>query len=371
MDDCLYYGTKEFALKQFEAEISARFDLTLMGQAHWYLSTRITQHANFDITLDQSRYCLSIIRRYLDTVGCANVTREHSTPLPLDFIPSADDNLVDETAAGVLSSEFNLDFASCVGALIYLALSRLDISHAVNKLAKFTRRPGRKHFMALVHVLRYLRDHSYLGITYYSDLDRSAIARLLTNSDSVSALGKELFYTFCDSSWNDDVDTGRSTGSYLIIYMGGVVDHSSNMPDPVALSSAEAEYNEACLACMATSHMVMFLNELEGNKQPRLKIPLILDSKSAIAMGNSFRDTKHTRHILRRYHYVREAVDAGRFQLYWIKTDDELADIATKQTPGPRHNLLTSILLVPVVDLVKHVKAAFAKIVQYKRGDSI
>ena len=193
VDDCLYYGTKEFTLKQFEAEISARFDLTLMGQAHWYLSTRITQHANFDITLDQSRYCLSIIRRYLDTVGCANVTREHSTPLPLDFIPSADDNSVDETAAGVLSSEFNLDFASCVGALIYLALSRLDISHAVNKLAKFTRRPGRKHFMVLVHVLRYLRDHSYLGITYYSDLDRSAIARLLTNSDLVSELGKELF----------------------------------------------------------------------------------------------------------------------------------------------------------------------------------
>jgi hypothetical protein len=36
----------------------------------------------------------------------------------------------------------------------------------------------------------------------------------------------------------------------MIIYMGGVVEHSSNMPDPVALSSAEAEYNEACLACI-------------------------------------------------------------------------------------------------------------------------
>jgi hypothetical protein len=163
---------------------------------------------------------------------------------------------------------------------------------------------------------------------------------MLGNSESVSELAKELFLTFSDSSWNDDVDTGRSTGSFLISYMGGIVDHSSNMPDPVALSSAEAEYNEACLACMATSHLAMLLYELEGEKKPRWKVPLILDSKSAIAMGNSFRDTKHTHHILRRYHYVREGVDAGRFQMFWIKTDEQLADIGTKQTPGPRQIFL-------------------------------
>ena len=49
----------------------------------------------------------------------------------------------------------------------------------------------------------------------------------------------------------------------MIIYMGGVVEHSSNMPDPVALSSAEAEYNEAWLACMATAHLKQFLEDLE------------------------------------------------------------------------------------------------------------
>jgi hypothetical protein len=35
-----------------------------------------------------------------------------------------------------------------------------------------------------------------------------------------------------DSSWNDDVVTGRSTGCFFIFYMGGIIDHSSNMPDP-------------------------------------------------------------------------------------------------------------------------------------------
>jgi hypothetical protein len=45
--------------------------------------------------------------------------------------------------------------------------------------------------------------------------------------------------------------------------MGGLVDHSSNMPEPIALSSAEAEYNQACMATMALMHISMAMNNLE------------------------------------------------------------------------------------------------------------
>jgi len=89
------------------------------------------------------------------------------------------------------------------------------------------------------------------------------------------------------------------SGSYLIVYMGGIVDHSSNMPGPVAMSSAKAEYNEACLATMALSHIQMFENELENLQvDTTSNTNLYLDNSAAIAMGRSFRDTKHTRHIL-------------------------------------------------------------------------
>jgi hypothetical protein len=46
------------------------------------------------------------------------------------------------------------------------------------------------------------------------------------------------FIIFSDSSWNDDIDSGCSSGCFIFIYMGGIVDHSLNLPDPVALSSA-------------------------------------------------------------------------------------------------------------------------------------
>jgi hypothetical protein len=86
-----------------------------------------------------------------------------------------------------------------------------------------------------------------------------------------------------DLSWNDDVDTGRSTGCFLIFYMGGIVDHSSNMPDPIAMScSAEAEYNQSCRATMALMHISMVLNNLvlKDEDQEHANITLILDSSS-------------------------------------------------------------------------------------------
>jgi len=115
VDDMLYYGTSAETLKRFETELKARFDLDLMGQAQWYLATRITQHANFDITVDQSRYCTSLVKRYLDKAGCKNVTRVHVTPLPLDFVPTIDDLAKDEAASLVLQEEYQCSVGTYTG----------------------------------------------------------------------------------------------------------------------------------------------------------------------------------------------------------------------------------------------------------------
>jgi len=129
-------------------------------------------------------------------------------------------------------------------------------------------------------------------------------------------------------------------------YQGGCVDHSSNMPDPIALSTAESEYNQCCLACMAADHLTMLLAEID--RKFTHPVSLFLDSKSAIAMGNSFKDTKHTRHIMRRFHFVRAAVEAKRFLLKWISTEFQLADIGTKQLPGPRLAFLRDIIMTKI-----------------------
>jgi hypothetical protein len=196
----------------------------------------------------------------------------------------------------VLETKYNMDYASCISSLIYLSMTCCDTVFTINKLAKYSKHPGRNHFEALFHLLRYLRDHPSYGLRFYSDFSLSPNSKMLCKEGLTQT---HPFFSFLDSSWDDDVDHGRSTGCYIITYMGGVIDHSSNLPNPVALSSAEAEYNEGCLAMMATSHLRMPLAEFERTTDESMEpTNIYFDSKSAIAMGSNFRDTKHTRHIL-------------------------------------------------------------------------
>ena len=101
---------------------------------------------------------------------------------------------------------------------------------------------------------------------------------------------------------------------------------------------------------MALSHLKMLYEELDqqGIRNFSVTINVYLDSSSAIAMGSSFRDTKHTRHILRRFHFVRHGVETNQYRLLWVGTEDQLADIGTKNLLGPRENVLVTIIIVKV-----------------------
>ena len=45
-----------------------------------------------------------------------------------------------------LNKEFNIHYRSCIRLLIYFLSTRVDLSFAVNKLAKFSSNPGKVHF---------------------------------------------------------------------------------------------------------------------------------------------------------------------------------------------------------------------------------
>ena len=108
---------------------------------------------------------------------------------------------------------------------------------------------------------------------------------------------------------------------------------------------------------MASSHLRMFLAELEGIEESDLPpTAMYFDSKSAIAMGESYKDTKHTRHIMRRYHYVREGILSNRFIMAWISTAMQFADIGTKNNPGPRHQTLLNLLHVKIGNLLTQIQ---------------
>jgi hypothetical protein len=135
VDDMLYFGTDNGELIPCEQALKGRFNLELLGQAHWYLSTRIHQLSNFDIELDQSRYCQSLFQKYLEMAGTEKEIAKHTIPFPSGFVPSIKDLSQDEQTAEKLDQEYNIDIASCIGSRIYLGMTRTDIIYAMNKLA--------------------------------------------------------------------------------------------------------------------------------------------------------------------------------------------------------------------------------------------
>lgn len=143
------------------------------------MGTKFHQLDNFGIEVDQSRYCLVIIKKYVDIAGCKKNIRWHEKPFAIDFVPSSDDCSATEEDTRKLEIEYNIDFTSCVGSLIYLVMTRADIIYAVNILAKYTQKPGKVHFDALIHLLRYLHDNAFYGLCYYSNIEDAPLTRML------------------------------------------------------------------------------------------------------------------------------------------------------------------------------------------------
>ena len=89
---------------------------------------------------------------------------------------------------------------------------------------------------------------------------------------------------------------------------------------------------------MALAHFRMLIRELL-NKDPDI-VPeeatlIVLDSKSAMCMAKNGKDTKHTRHITRRMHFLRNEVKCRRHKIYWCEGGLQLADIGTKNVSEP------------------------------------
>ena len=97
-----------------------------------------------------------------------------------------------------LTREYNIHYRVCIASLVYLLSTRVDLSFAVHKLAKFSSNPGKLHFEGLIHLLRYIRDNKTLGLNYYVDLNDAPVTDLLRQA---SIKTKNHLMAFSDSSW--------------------------------------------------------------------------------------------------------------------------------------------------------------------------
>ncbi|KAI2514026.1 hypothetical protein MHU86_410 [Fragilaria crotonensis] len=351
VDDMLYAGSNDSIEKQFEDSVRNRFDVKFLGPAQWFLQMRIHKHSDSSYTLDQHRYVLNTLQRYDPN----SEFPERDTPFPPDYTFSKDNRPV--TASDVTlveQKQQRLPFRSAVCTLLYLAYNtRADILFAVCKLAKACISPGIPDFRALSWLIGYLRRRPYYALKFYPDGTSNPIYDICLHH----RIPYSDLTVFSDASWQDCPDTGRSTVGYMIFYNGALIEANSTMPTPVAMSTSEAEYMAACSATMATAHIRMLLYDMLylGTKQwrestqrlPSIPAILMIDNEATVQIAKNGKLTRKTRHIERRFHFVRQGQQDGIHQLHWIPCDSQLADILTKtQHSGKIDPHLTKIFCV-------------------------
>ncbi|GKB38533.1 retrovirus-related pol polyprotein from transposon TNT 1-94 [Tanacetum coccineum] len=116
-----------------------------------------------------------------------------------------------------------------------------------------------------------------------------------------------------------------------------LVSWSSKKQKCIAISSTEAEYISLSGCC---AQILWMRSQLTDYGFDYNKIPLYSDSQSAIALSCNTVQHSRTKHVAVRYHFIKEQVENGVVELYFVKTDYQLADIFTKALARERFEFL-------------------------------
>ena len=86
----------------------------------------------------------------------------------------------------------------------------------------------------------------------------------------------------------------------------------------------------------------MLLSELKAVEVTKIKV--FVDNKSAIDLANNPVSHGRSKHIERRFHFLRDQVTKGKIKLSYCNTNDQMADVLTKPLKIERFRDLRKML---------------------------
>nr|GEW41094.1 hypothetical protein [Tanacetum cinerariifolium] len=198
--------------------------------------------------------------------------------------PMVDRLKLDEDPSGIPVNQTR--FRSMVGYLMYLTASRPDLVFVVCMCARYQAKPTKKHLEALKRVFWYLKGTINLGLWYLKDTAMALTA-----------------YAHADHAGCQD--TQRSTSRSAQFLGDKLVSWSSKKQKSTAISTIEVEYIAIAIA--------LCCNNVQHSRSKNIDI---------------------------RHHFIREQVERGVVELYFMSMDYQLADIFTKALPRQRFEFI-------------------------------
>lgn len=134
-------------------------------------------------------------------------------------------------------------YRKLVGTLVYLTLTRPDISYAIGVMSRFMQNPKKPHLEAVQRILRYIKGTLGYGVMY-------------KKGDECKLVG------YCNADYAGDHDTRRSTTRYVFMLGSGAISWCSKRQPTVYLSTSEAEYRAAAMVAQESTWLTQLLKDL-------------------------------------------------------------------------------------------------------------
>jgi hypothetical protein len=213
----------------------------------------------------------------------------------------------------LISVEDQKQYRSGVGMLLYLVKhSRPDIANAVRELSKVADGATAAHWNAMLRVIKFVIDTENYGLKIKP-----------YKTDGVFHLEG-----ISDSEYAGDKDTRISVYGYILYFCGAPIAWKSKSGKSVTLSSTEAEY----FAASEIAKEAIFAKQVIESMGIEIKYPITIkvDNVGAIYLANNYATSQRTKHIDIRTHFVREFIEDGIIKVVFVKSEDNDADILTK-----------------------------------------
>ncbi|WVZ75275.1 hypothetical protein U9M48_023347 [Paspalum notatum var. saurae] len=290
VDDIIFGGSSHALVSSFAKQMSREFEMSHMGELQFFLGLQIKQGLEGTFVY-QAKYTRDILKKF--EIGDSNPM---TTPMSggLEGI-SRDDRLTSVPT----TTKPDIQFAVCLCAR-YQASPRTSHRQVVSQV--------HSHRQALKRIFRYLKFTPELGFWYSS-------------GSSLSLRG------FSDTDHAGCRIDRKSTSTTCQLLGTSLFSWSSRKQASVSLSTTEAEYIAAASCCSQLLWMKATLSDF-GLRFGR--IPLLVDSTSAISVAKNPVLHSVTKHIDMRFHFLRDHYEKGDIDLVHVVTQNQLADIFTK-----------------------------------------
>ncbi|KAJ9535164.1 hypothetical protein OSB04_un001757 [Centaurea solstitialis] len=307
VDDIIFGSTNSDMCTWFSDLMTTRFEMSMLRELSFFLGLQVLQKPD-GILINQSKYIGDLLKRFhMDTSSVAK------TPMASGTLIGADPKgkPVDQKT-----------YRAIIGSLLYQTASRPDIMFATCFCARFQENPKESHMMAVKRILRYLKGTPNRGLWYPKESGFELVA-------------------FSDADHGGCQLDRKSTSGHVQFLGHKLVSRGSKKQHCVSTSTTEAEYVAAASCCSQVLWMRTQLRDYGYNFN---HIPIYYDSKSAIAITCNPVQHTRTKHIDIRYHFIKDHVERGTIELYFVNTEYQLVDLFTKPLDEKRFNFLISKL---------------------------